>query len=202
MTRSDPVSAPAGAARALRIKRGMASHLTRLFLGIPILLLLGAAPPPTSRAEHRLEIFKADRRMELWVAGERVRTFRVGLGGQPAGDKVRQGDSRTPEGTFYVAWKNPKSNFHLFLGLSYPMPRHAKQGLDAKLIDRATAKKITKRTRRKAIPPQTTPLGGYIGVHGGGSGSDWTLGCIAVSNTEIEWLYARLRRGDEIRVHP
>lgn len=164
------------------------------------MLLLGAGPP--KRAKHSLKIYKAERRMEMWVGGERVRTFKVGLGGNPKGDKVRQGDSKTPEGTYYVAWKNPKSSFHLFLGLSYPMPRHAKAAVRSGRMTKAVATKIKKRVKKRGIPPQLTPLGGYVGIHGGGGGADWTLGCIAVSNAEIEWIYARMRHGDEIVVQP
>lgn len=170
-------------------------------------LLIGLALAPTllgakRRAAHRLVIHKAKRKMELFIGRERVRTFDVGLGGAPEGDKDRQGDLRTPEGEFYVAWKNPRSSFHRFLGLSYPMPRHAARGRRRGLIDTRVAKRIASRVRRRGIPPQKTPLGGYVGIHGGGAGSDWTLGCIAVSDAEIEWLFARIRRGDVVEVKP
>ncbi len=178
----------------------MRRYLLRTCLLTFALLLLGAGPP--KRAKHSLQIYKAERRMEMWVGSERVRTFEVGLGGNPKGDKVRQGDSKTPEGTYYVAWKNPKSSFHLFLGLSYPMPRHAKAAVKAGRITKRVARKIASRVKKRGIPPQLTPLGGYVGIHGGGAGADWTLGCIAVTNAEIEWIYRRMRHGDEIVVHP
>ena len=101
-----------------------------------------------------------------------------------------------------MAWKNPKSSFHRFLGLSYPMPRHATRARREGRIQTRVAKRIAERVRRRAIPPQLTPLGGYVGIHGGGAGVDWTLGCIAVSDAEIEWLYARIRRGDRVEVRP
>src|SRR5262245_15825228 len=94
---------------------------------LPVLLIT------VTRPAHTLEIYKSERKMVLAVNGEVVRTFKVGLGGAPAGDKVRQGDSKTPEGEFYVAWKNPASSFHRFLGLSYPMPRHAERALESGL---------------------------------------------------------------------
>lgn len=178
----------------------MHTRLTRFVLLLIGGLMLAAAPPP--RPEHRLDIYKAERRMELWVDGARVRTFRVGLGGAPKGDKARQGDSRTPEGRFYIAWKNPSSSFHRFLGLSYPMPRHAAAARQDGRIDRSLEKRVVERVRSRAIPPQTSRLGGYVGIHGGGSGADWTLGCVAVSDAEIEWLFARLRQGDRVQVYP
>src|SRR5262245_24666573 len=105
-------------------------HLLSIVLAI---ITTTSAPP---RAPHVLQIYKAERRMVLEVGGQSVRSFRVGLGGSPSGDKQRQGDERTPEGEFYVAWKNPASSFHRFLGLSYPMQRHAEAGLKSGLISR------------------------------------------------------------------
>src|SRR5260221_5391156 len=81
-----------------------------------------AEASPKARVLH---LFKGERKMVLEVDGAVVRTFKVGLGGAPSGDKTRQGDNKTPEGDYYVAWKNPASAFHRFLGLSYPMIRHA-----------------------------------------------------------------------------
>ena len=101
-----------------------------------------------------------------------------------------------------MAWKNPKSSFHRFLGLSYPMPRHAERGRRRGLIKGPVAKKIVEAARSRGIPSQRTALGGYVGIHGGGGGSDWTLGCIAVSDAEIEWLFSRIRRGDVVEVLP
>lgn len=158
---------------------------------------------PTARPTHELIIYKNARKMEFRVNGQLVRRFVVSLGGAPRGDKKRQGDSKTPEGEFYVAWKNPGSKFHRFLGLSYPMPRHAQAGLKAGLITQKTARRIRSAARKRRKPPQYSRLGGLVGVHGGGGGWwDWTLGCIAISDDEIEWLYKRMRVGDRIFVRP
>ena len=140
--------------------------------------------------------------MTLEVDGRVVRIFRVGLGLAPQGDKVREGDRRTPEGRFYVAWKNPGSAYHRFFGLSYPMPRHAKRALERGRISSAVAERIERAAKRKRTPPQYTGLGGLVGVHGGGAGADWTYGCIAISDEEIEWLFDRIRIGDEVVVLP
>lgn len=174
----------------------------RVFALVAALGLAVAADAEARRPRHTLVIEKSARRMTLFVGKSEVKRFRVGLGGAPAGDKVRQGDSRTPEGRFYVAWKNPKSNFHRFLGLSYPMPRHARRAVAQGRLSAKARAKIDARIAKKGIPPQTTPLGGYVGIHGGGGDSDWTLGCIAITDDEIEWLYTRMRRGDVIEVRP
>lgn len=155
-----------------------------------------------ARPTHLLRIWKAERKLELLVAGEVVRTFKVGLGGAPNGDKEMQGDLRTPEGEFYVAWRNPNSSFHRFLGLSYPMPRHAEAAYASGRVDRSLRDEIVKAVGQKGRPPQYTALGGLVGIHGGGSTADWTLGCIAVTDEEIEWLYSRIREGDPILVLP
>lgn len=162
----------------------------------------GVAPPKKNERGRVIRVHKGLRTVEFWVDGARVRTFRAALGGAPVGDKERQGDSRTPEGEFYVAWKNPKSQFHLFLGLSYPMPRHARAGRRAGRVKGSVVQRVRRAVKKRGIPPQRTPLGGYVGLHGGGAGPDWTLGCIALSDADIEWLYARVRRGDRIVVLP
>lgn len=169
-------------------------------LWLSLLILL----PSTAQARppHLLRISKAERKLELLVGGEVVRTFKIGLGGAPNGDKEVQGDLRTPEGEFYVAWRNPNSSFHRFLGLSYPMPRHAENGYTLGRIDRAVRDEILKAVEKKGRPPQYTALGGLVGIHGGGSSADWTLGCIAITDQEIEWLYSRVREGDPIIVLP
>ena len=176
--------------------------MTRRLILFALLVLGLAGPAAGARPARTLRIFKAERRLELWVDGARVQTFAVALGGAPVGDKARQGDLRTPEGTFYVAWKNPRSQFHLFLGLSYPMPRHARAAYEDGRVSREVYEAVRGAVKRRGIPPQTTPLGGYVGVHGGGAGSDWTLGCVALSDADIERLYAVVRRGDRVEVYP
>lgn len=163
---------------------------------LPVLLI------SVTRPAHTLEIYKSERKMVLTVGGDVSRTFKIALGGAPEGDKIKRGDSKTPEGEFYVAWKNPRSSFHRFLGLSYPMPRHAERALESGLIDRATRDAIVRAADKKMQPPQGSRLGGWVGIHGGGAGVDWTLGCIAVSDEEAEMLFDTLIVGDRIVVFP
>lgn len=167
-------------------------------------VLFSTSPGTTQKPApaRAVKVHKAERRMTYEEHGEIVRTFRIGLGGDPSGDKVKRGDSRTPEGELYVTYKKERSDFHRFIGLSYPMPRHAALGVEAGLIDEDTAVAIQRAARRKKVTPQGTRLGGYVGIHGGGGDYDWTLGCIAVTDEEAEWLFERLRPGDPITIYP
>src|SRR3977135_941971 len=97
----------------------------------------------------RIRVWKAKRKMELFSAEKIVRTYRVGLGLSPVGDKVREGDRSTPEGAFYVFTKNDKSAFYLSLGLSYPNLAHAKRGLRQGLITQAQYDRIAAAIKSK-----------------------------------------------------
>ncbi|MFQ3590043.1 MAG: L,D-transpeptidase, partial [Chloracidobacterium sp.] len=142
-----------------------------------------------------LRVYKQQRRLELWSGETCIKTYRVSLGAEPELDKVREGDHRTPVGTFYVCTRNDRSRFHLFLGLSYPNKEAAERGLRDGLITRHQYRAIQQSHRRRTRPPWNTPLGGEVGIHGGGVGQDWTWGCIALNNDDIEelWLACPLK---------
>jgi murein L,D-transpeptidase YafK len=150
----------------------------------------------------RVVVRKAARRLELFAGGARVRVFRVGVGFAPEGDKERQGDGRTPEGDFYVCLKNDRSNFHLSLGLNYPDAAAAARALDARLITRAQHDAIVRANQERRCPPWDTELGGEIFIHGGGSASDWTLGCVALDNEHVKELFDHLPNGTPVRIEP
>lgn len=147
-----------------------------------------------------LRLFKARRELELWAQGRRLRTYRVGLGAAPDEDKVREGDHRTPAGRFFVCTRNRASAFHLFLGISYPHREAADRGLKAGLITRAQHRAILEALAQRRTPPQFTKLGGLIGIHGGGAGSDWTWGCIALADADIEELWEACPLGTTVEV--
>jgi murein L,D-transpeptidase YafK len=153
-------------------------------------------------SEPRIEVWKADRKLLLFSAGKVVRTYHIGLGLSPVGDKVRSGDHRTPEGDFYIFIKNPKSAFYLSLGISYPNLEHAKRGLRDGLITKVQYNQIVAANQRKRTPPQNTPLGGTIFIHGNGSRSDWTWGCVALENAEIKELYDAVEVGTPVKINP
>ncbi len=135
-----------------------------------------------------IEIDKSERRLTAWSGPVALKHYRVGLA-DGEGDKVRQGDLKTPNGLFRVVTRNHRSNFHLFLGLSYPDAQDAERGRASGLVTEAQAQKIIEADAAGRLPPWGTALGGAIGIHGGGGSADWTLGCIAVEDAEIEELW-------------
>lgn len=151
--------------------------------------------PEVKPKSVEIKIFKKQRELELYGNGVAIGRFKIGLGDNPEGDKNKEGDSRTPTGEYYICSRNDKSNFCLFLGLSYPNIEDAQRGLDNGLIDKSTFNKIKKAQELKRLPPWDTPLGGAVGIHGGGNSTDWTLGCIAVKNEDVKilWEYAKLK---------
>ncbi|MFL6228102.1 MAG: murein L,D-transpeptidase family protein [Pyrinomonadaceae bacterium] len=153
-------------------------------------------------ADPRIIISKSRRRLELYSDGRVVRAYRIALGKNSLDDKERQGDYRTPEGEFYVCVRNAASKFYLSLGLSYPNKEDAERGLRDNLITRATHDRIAEAIDRQLRPPWNTALGGEIFIHGGGSSSDWTWGCIALENDDIKELFDAVPLKTPVRINP
>ena len=134
---------------------------------------------------------KAERRLYLLKDGKPFRSYQVSLGSSPVGHKERQGDGRTPEGVYTMTWRNSKSQFRKALHISYP-----------NASDRLHAERL-------GVNP-----GGMIAIHGQPrpnahrdlqellSGDDWTQGCIAVSNLEIDEIWEFTREGTPIEIRP
>ncbi len=185
---------PSGSARATAVE-GVASltgeeeELNRRPLRLPLV-------------EPRVVVEKGARRLKLYSGGEVVRVRRVALGSAPEGDKVRQGDRRTPEGEYRVCMKNAKSSFYLSLGLTYPNADDAERGLRDGLITKAQHRNIRQAIDAGRCPPWDTALGGEIFIHGGGTASDWTWGCVALENPEIKELFDALPKGTPVRIDP
>ncbi len=150
--------------------------------------------------DPRLVIRKSARMLEVYNGPKLVRSFPVALGFSPELDKELEGDGRTPEGEFYVFTKNPKSRFHLSLGLSYPAPDDARRGLAAGLITPVEHTAILRSAEEKGMPPQKTGLGGEIYIHGGGTANDWTDGCIALNNDEMTELFEAVPVGTRVKI--
>ena len=147
-------------------------------------------------------IKKQARTLEVQRNGRLFKSYRIALGFEPKGTKIRQGDGKTPEGTYYVRVKNVASRFYLSLGLSYPGPEDGERGLKAGLIDKRQYQAILQANRKGIRPPWNTKLGGEIFIHGGGSGHDWTLGCIALENADIEELFKMTAQGMRVDILP
>jgi len=160
------------------------------------------APLPNPLKDPRIIVKKAQRRLLVYSNNKLVRTYRIGLGLSPVGDKVRSGDHRTPEGDYYVFTKNDKSAYYLSLGISYPNIVHAERGLRDGLITRAQYDAIVRANKAKKTPPQNTRLGGTIYIHGNGASSDWTWGCVALENEDIRELFNAISVGTPVRIEP
>ena len=153
---------------------------------LSVLPLRADAPdlvPPNARADFVL-IEKAARRLTLLRAGQVLKTYRIGLGFAPKGDKLREGDGRTPEGLYRIDRRNDRSKFHLSLGIDYPRP-----------------------DQRDAARAEGRNPGGDIFIHGQPNGysgptipGDWTAGCAAVSNAEIREIWSRVPMGTRVEI--
>jgi len=159
--------------------------------------------------QFSLLVKKSERKLYLFGSGQRLlKTYRIALGPQPTGTKKKQGDGATPEGDYYITHKNPRSNYYLSLGLSYPNIVDADDGLKRGLITKAEYQAIAKAIKTGGKPPQNTRLGGDIFIHGGGAGKllglyrDWTLGCIALENEDIKELFDKLPVKTPVKIMP
>jgi murein L,D-transpeptidase YafK len=149
----------------------------------------------------RVVITKHAKTLNVYDGEEEVLRIPVVLGKNSA-DKKREGDLATPEGEFYVCYKNPDSRYHRFLGLSYPALEDAERGLREKLISQTEFNEIRDAITQKKCPPWKTALGGEVGLHGPSPNKIWTHGCIAMSVEQIERLYDLLGIGDEVTILP
>jgi murein L,D-transpeptidase YafK len=108
---------------------------------------------------------KSQRRLELWVGRRMVKAYRIQLGENPVGRKTRQGDSRTPEGEYFICDHKP-SAYYLALWISYPNLNDARAGLEAGLITKEQVEEIAAALKEGRCPPQNTRLGGLLLLHG------------------------------------
>lgn len=150
----------------------------------------------------KIIVWKSERRLDLYDGEEVVKSYRIGLGFATEGDKEREGDGRTPEGEYYICQKNPNSNYHLSIGMSYPNIKDATGGIRRGIITQDEYESIVNAIENGRQPPWNTELGGEIFIHGNGSQSDWTLGCIALDDEDIEELYDVIPVGTGVVVNP
>lgn len=156
-------------------------------------------------AKPVIKIYKSKRELELLNGGSIIKKYNISLGFSPDGDKRKEGDGKTPEGTFYISQKakNPDKAYlgTRWMRLSYPGEKHAGIGLKSGNIDDRTYRQIVADLKNIQTPPQTTPLGGGIGIHGGtdrifgGVGIDWTAGCIGLYDSDAEEIYDQVKVG-------
>jgi murein L,D-transpeptidase YafK len=157
-------------------------------LGALLFSLLLAGEAAADKADL-VRVDKSERRMELLAKGVMLRTYDIALGANPLGHKQHQGDERTPEGSYILDWRNPKSAFTRSIHISYPN------------------KADTARARKAGVSP-----GGDIMIHGQPKGFgwwawlfqmfDWTNGCIAVSDDEMQEIWDMVADGTPIEINP
>lgn len=159
--------------------------MTRSWINLALALAAPAAAQPVPDVDL-VRVEKSARTLTLFARGRPVRVYGgIQLGDEPAGAKRFQGDERTPEGRYLIDYGNPNSAYHLSLHISYPSA-----------TDRAYA----------AARGRTA--GGDIFIHGQPNGmagrrdGDWTDGCIALSNAEIEEVWSLVGDGTEIEIVP
>jgi uncharacterized protein YijF (DUF1287 family) len=160
--------------------------------------------PALNRAETRVHINKKARVLVLYDREIPRKAYPIALGFAPAGHKVRQGDGKTPEGSYQICEKLEKNLAAHYgarsLRISYPGLADARAGLASKLIDQATFERIRDALSKGQMPPQTTALGGSIRIHGGGAATDWTLGCVALRDPDVIELSDRVQVGTPVVV--
>lgn len=162
-----------------------ALQLGAVLFGLSILSACGSTTTRsyTGPAVTMVYVDKSDRQMFLMHGDEVLAHYQIDLGFEPEGHKVVSGDGRTPEGWYTIDRRNPNSRYHLSIGINYPNTRDAQ-------VARALG----------ADP------GGNIFIHGqagqGRSGVDWTAGCIAVTDAEMEEIYSMVRDGTRIFISP
>jgi hypothetical protein len=157
-------------------------------------------PHAAGSSANFIVVTKHSRRLTLCQGMTARGSFCVGLGASPVLDKERAGDRRTPEGVFYVPSKNPMSQYYKAFVLSYPDIPHAMRGLAAGIITQSEYDLIASAQSMHTLPPQDTGLGGWVEIHGDGSSSDWTWGCIANDNSTIDILWPVINEGDTVVV--
>lgn len=167
---------------------------TRRAFALTMLAGLAACGKPRSKflsyngpEVTQVVVNKGDRKLYLLNNQTVLKSYDIGLGNEPLGDKQFEGDGKTPEGAYVIDRFNPRSEYHLSVGVSYPNEN-----------DTALAQALGREP------------GGDIFIHGWGpdgnrlapSKRDWTAGCIAIKDNEIEEVYAMLRPGVPIVINP
>jgi len=150
---------------------------------------LAAQTLPSGTTADRIVVEKSKRTLSLYRAGKLLKSYKIALGKNPVGPKQREGDSRTPEGRYVIDFRKADSKFHRALHISYPNAEERR------------------RARERGVQP-----GGAIMIHGlpNGTGAigaahrlrDWTDGCIAVTNEEIEEIWRVVPNGTAIVIRP
>ena len=189
----------------------MMKKLLVLFVFLMTLLGVSAqANTPFDAQKISLLLLKSEHTLYVKKGRFIVKKYKVALGSGGRGGKVREGDERTPVGQYRITEVRNSDRFHLFMRLNYPNIKDAKRALTDKLITLHDYRSVLDAHIFGQQPPQNLILGGAIGIHGIGSETqeklkihqniDWTEGCIALRNEEVEELSQYVSVGTEIHI--
>ena len=163
-------------------------HATGVLAGNPDIWLLVETEPRV------LKVMDGDEPKEVFTE--------IAIGRKGVGFEKARNDDKTPLGEYRIGWINDNSKYHRFFGFTYPNLDNAKRAYQDGLIGEGTFRAIMRANLEEDIPPQNTPLGGQIGIHGLGSANqlihkefDWTHGCIALTDAQIDRLTPWIRKG-------
>ena len=161
-------------------------NLHFLFAGLVLCFSMPLLAEPTV---DLVRIFKSDHKLQLISSGHVLKEFKIALGGNPIGHKMQEGDGKTPEGLYVLDYKKSDSAFYKAFHISYPNP-----------VDIASAKS-------RGVNP-----GGAIMIHGQKNGFgwlsrlsqrfDWTNGCVALHNSDMDTLWASVKEGTQVEIRP
>ncbi|WP_263145390.1 L,D-transpeptidase family protein [Pseudomonas sp. RIT-PI-AD] len=149
----------------------------------------GEAPTLDGKAIDKVLVLKSEHRLHLLNRGEVLKSYRISLGKQPKGPKLREGDKRTPEGFYWIDWRKTSARYNLAMHISYP---------NARDVEQAKAQKVKP--------------GGMILIHGTPLSAeypewyfhtlDWTEGCIAMTNSDMREVWKLVKDGTMIEIRP
>lgn len=179
-----------------------------MFLMLFFLAVDAGGAGPVYGAWRVVVIDKAVKELSIFQDGQRVARFPASFGIDPVSDKRRVHDLATPEGLYSVTSRNSRSRFHRSLGLSYPNLADAQRGLSEGVVSAAGYGRVLQAVRQGRLAPCDTGLGCAIAIHGGGvyrpfgefRERDWTEGCVALDNRDMEVLFDLCRPGDPVLI--
>ncbi|MBI5251071.1 MAG: L,D-transpeptidase [Desulfomonile tiedjei] len=165
---------------------------------------------------YRIVVQKTDQVLDLYRGDQLLKRYKVCLGMNPFGPKKVTGDSKTPEGDYFICYKTESSKFCRFLGISYPGSEDAMHAFEAGTISLDKRNHIMGSERNGATPPWNTMLGGWVGIHGYPTDKyekrwavllypkphNWTDGCIAMWDFEIQELFRLVDVGTPVYIRP
>ena len=169
-------------------KRNFLKQISAFSISTLSLTIIGSELAQANRLQptsaDMVIVWKSRRRMALFFKRQLLKSYRIRLGFNPIGHKQEEGDGRTPEGRYFITHHNPKSAYHMSLGLNYPNKKD-----------------------KKAAAIRNSDPGKDIFIHGGPKNilmhlfTDWTNGCIAVLNNEIEEIYKLVPDGTVVYIY-